>query len=216
MFASARIVEEVKVLNIVWLGLILLSVVFGIINGRIPQVVASVTESAKFAFELALGLAGIMALWLGIMRIAEEAGFVRALARRIQPLMRRLFPDVPEEHPAMGSMVMNIAANMLGLGNAATPFGLKAMNELETLNPIPGTASNAMCTFLAINTSSVQLIPTSAIAFLAAAGAAHPTDIVLTSIIATTFSSLAGIIAVKTLEKLPRYRLPQQEPPHGV
>lgn len=198
-------------LNIIWLALILLSVVFGIINGRIPAVVISVTESAKFAFELALGLTGMMSLWLGMMRIAEEAGLVRSLARMIRPLMRRLFPDVPPEHPAMGSMVMNIAANMLGLGNAATPFGLKAMTELETLNTRPGVATNAMCTFLAINTSSVQLIPTSAIAFLAAAGAAHPTDIVITSLIATTFSTLAGIIAVKTLEKMPTYRLPEVE-----
>ncbi len=195
-------------LNIIWLGLILLSVVFGVINGRIPAVVASVSDSAKFAFELALGLTGMMAMWLGFMRLAEEAGLVRALARLIRPIMRRLFPEVPPEHPAMGSMVMNIAANMIGLGNAATPFGLKAMKELETLNPRPGVATNAMCTFLAINTSSVQLIPTSAIAFLAAAGAAHPTDIILTSLIATSFSTLAGVIAVKTLEKAPSYRLP--------
>lgn len=198
-------------LNIIWLALILLSVVFGVINGRIPAVVASVSESAKFAFELALGLTGMMAMWLGFMRLAEEAGLVRGLARLIRPLMRRLFPDVPPEHPAMGSMVMNIAANMIGLGNAATPFGLKAMKELETLNPRPGVATNAMCTFLAINTSSVQLIPTSAIAFLAAAGAAHPTDIIITSLIATTFSTLAGVIAVKTLEKVPSYRLPHIE-----
>ncbi len=203
-------------LNIIWLGLIILSVVFGIITGKIPAVVASVTESAKFAFELALGLTGIMSLWLGMMRIAEEAGFVRALAKAIRPLMRRLFPDVPIEHPAMGAIVMNIAANMLGLGNAATPFGLKAMAELETLNPRPGVASNAMCTFLAINTSSVQLIPTSAIAFLAAAGAAHPTDIIITSLVATTFSTLAGIVAVKFLEKTPMYRLPKPEVSYDV
>jgi spore maturation protein A len=198
-------------LNIIWLGLILLSVVFGLINGRIPAVVTSITDSAKFAFELALGLTGVMALWLGIMRIAEEAGLVRALARLIRPVMRKIFPEVPHDHPAMGSMVMNIAANMLGLGNAATPFGLKAMTELETLNTRPGIATNAMCTFLAINTSSVQLIPTSAIAFLAAAGAAHPTDIVITSLIATTCSTVAGIIAVKFLEKIPSYRLPEVE-----
>lgn len=203
-------------LNIIWLGLIILSVVFGVMTGKIPAVVASVTESAKFAFELALGLTGIMSLWLGMMRIAEEAGFVRALARAIRPLMRRIFPDVPVDHPAMGAMVMNIAANMLGLGNAATPFGLKAMAELETLNPRPGVATNAMCTFLAINTSSVQLIPTSAIAFLAAAGAAHPTDIIITSLVATTFSTMAGIIAVKFLEKTPMYRLPELEVPYDV
>ncbi len=203
-------------LNIIWLGLIILSVVFGVITGKIPAVVASVIVSAKFAFEVALGLTGIMSLWLGMMRIAEEAGFVRALAKAIRPIMRRLFPEVPVEHPAMGAIVMNISANMLGLGNAATPFGLKAMAELETLNARPGVATNAMCTFLAINTSSVQLIPTSAIAFLAAAGAAHPTDIIITSLIATTFSTLAGIIAVKFFEKLPRYRLPNPEVSYDV
>lgn len=187
-------------LNIIWLGLMVIAVIFGVINGKLPEVVQAVTGSAKLAFEMALGLVGIMSMWLGIMRIAEQAGFVNALAKLIKPLMRRLFPDVPEDHPAMGSMLMNIAANMLGIGNAATPFGLKAMRELETLNRTPGTATNAMCTFLAINTSSVQLIPTSAIAFLAAAGAAHPTDIIITSLIATSFSTLAGIIAVKFLE----------------
>ncbi len=188
-------------LNLIWLGLMVLAVIFGVINGRLPEVVQAVTGSAKLAFEMALGLAGIMALWLGIMRIAEDAGFVNALAKLIRPLMRRLFRDVPEDHPAMGSMLMNIAANMLGIGNAATPFGLKAMRELETLNPNPGVATNAMCTFLAINTSSVQLIPTTAIAYLAAAGALHPTDIIITSLIATSCSTVAAIIAVKWLEK---------------
>ncbi len=201
-------------LNVIWLGLILLSIVFGVVNGTIPQVVNSVTLSAKLAFNIALGLTGIMALWLGLMKIAEESGLMNAIARLIRPLMVRLFPDVPPEHPAMGSMIMNIAANMLGLGNAATPFGLKAMDELEKLNPFPGVASNAMCTFLAINTSSVQLIPTTAIAFLVAAGANHPTDIIVTSLLATSFSTVAGITAVKFFEKLPMYRLPEQNHEH--
>lgn len=185
-----------------------LAVIVGVINGRIPEVVQAITGSAKLAFEMALGLAGVMALWLGIMRIAEEAGFVSALAKFIRPVMRRLFRDVPEDHPAMGAMLMNIAANMLGIGNAATPFGLKAMRELETLNPTPGVATNAMCTFLAINTSSVQLIPTTAIAYLAAAGAAHPTDIIITSLIATICSTVAAIVAVKTFEKTAKKKGP--------
>jgi spore maturation protein A len=188
-------------LNILWIGMMVLAVIFGVINGRIPEVVQSVTSSAKFAFEMALGLAGIMTLWLGVLRIADAAGIVHAISKLIRPVMRRLFPDVPVEHPAMGAMTMNIAANMLGLSNGATPFGLKAMQELEKLNVTPGVATNAMCTFLAINTSSVQLIPTTAIAFLVSAGAAHPTDIIVTSLIATTCSTIAGVASVKWLEK---------------
>src|SRR5215510_15467023 len=126
-----------------------------------------------------------MALWLGVMRLAERAGLVQRIAYGLRPLMRRLFPEVPPDHPAMGSMLMNMAANMLGLGNAATPLGLRAMRDLENLNPHPGTATNAMCTFLAINTSSVQLIPVTAIAILAAAGANNSTAIVGTSLMAT-------------------------------
>lgn len=197
-------------LNIIWLGLILLSIFFGAIDGRIPQVVASVTESAKFAFTLALGLTGIMAFWLGLMRIAEDSGLVTMIGRWIKPVMKRLFPDVPSEHPAMAAMILNIAANMLGLVNAATPFGLKAMNELDKLNKHPGTATDAMCTFLAINTSSVQLIPTTAIAYLAAAGATSPTDIITTSLLATIASTAAAIIAVKFLAKRRMFRIGQE------
>ena len=120
---------------------------------------------------LALPLAGIMALWLGVMRLAEKSGLVNVFAGALRPIMRWLFPDVPAKHPAMGSMVMNMAANMLGLANAATPLGLRAMQHLETLNPRPGVATNAMCTFLAINTSSIQLIPATTVAILSAAGA---------------------------------------------
>lgn len=197
-------------LNIIWLGLIVLSVVFGVIDGHIPQVVASVTDSAKFAFTLALGLTGVMAFWLGLMKIAEDAGLIALIGRAIKPIMRRLFPDVPSDHPAMGSMILNIASNMLGLVNAATPFGLKAMNELEKLNPNPGTATNAMCTFLAINTSSVQLIPTTAIAYLAAAGASNPTDIITTSLLATIVSTTVAIIAVTWLARLPTFRVEKE------
>ena len=198
-------------LNIIWLGLIILSVIFGVIDGKIPQVVAAITDSAKTAFELALGMAGIIIFWLGLIKIAEDAGLIQIIARLIRPIMRRLFPDVPVDHPAMGAMVMNLSSNMLGLTNAATPFGLRAMEELARLNKAPGVASNAMCTFLAINTSSVQLIPTSAIAYLAAAGATHPTNIVATSLLATICSTVVAIIAVKSLEKLPRYRLTEDK-----
>jgi spore maturation protein SpmA len=157
---------------------------------------------------LALPLAGIMALWLGVMRLAEKAGLIQVMARGLRPVMRRLFPDVPPEHPAIGSMLMNMAANILGLSNAATPLGIRAMKDLETLNPRPGIATNAMCTFLAINTSSIQLIPATAVAVMAVAGSKNPSAIIGTAIIATTFSTIAGITAVKLLEKLPGYRLP--------
>jgi len=148
-----------------------------------------------------------MALWLGLMRLAERAGLVQRIARGLRPIMRRLFPDVPPDHPAMGSMVMNMSANMLGLGNAATPLGLRAMRDLETLNPRPGVATNAMCTFLAINTSSVQLIPATAIAILAASGSTRPTAIVGTALLATFCAASVAIISVKLLEKLPMFRV---------
>lgn len=193
-------------LNAIWLAMIFLSVIVGAIQGRLENVVHAVTDSAKLGFEIALGLTGIMALWLGIMAIASESGLITSFARLLKPIMRPLFPDVPTDDPAMGAIVMNIAANMLGLGNAATPFGLQAMKELQRLNANAEQASNAMCTFLAINTSSVQLIPATAIAFLAANGATHPNSVIFSSMIATIASTFVGIVAVKQLAKLPVYR----------
>ena len=198
-------------LNYIWLFLVLSAVVIGGFEGKMKELTDATFDSAKTSVTLAIGLVGIMALWLGVMRLAERSGFVQILARAIRPVMRRLFPDVPPDHPAMGSMLMNMAANMLGLGNAATPLGLRAMRDLETLNPQPGVATNAMCTFLAINTSSVQLIPATAVAILASAGSAKPTAIIGTSLIATTCAALAGITSVKLLENLPLFRLPPAE-----
>src|SRR5262249_6528189 len=153
-------------------------------------VTAKAFEACKNSvMEIALPLVGLMALWLGIMRLAEKSGFVFIIARVLRPLMRWLFPDVPSNHPAVGCMVMNMAANMLGLGNSATPLGLKAMQELEKLNSRAGTATNAMCTFLAINTSSIQLIPMTAVAILAAKGASNPSAIIATSFLATICST---------------------------
>jgi len=195
-------------LNWIWLGLILAAVALGGVNGTLGEVTEDAFEMAALAVKIAIGLAGIMALWLGVMRLAERSGLVTILARLLRPLMRRLFPDVPPDHPAMGSMLMNIAANMLGLANAATPLGLRAMKDLERLNPRPGVATNAMCTFLAVNTSSVQLIPASAIAILAAAGSSRPTAIVGTAFLATLCSTVAGIASVKLLQRLPLFRLP--------
>jgi spore maturation protein SpmA len=194
-------------LNYIWLALIVLSVAIGGWNDKLKDVTDGAFDGAKTAVTIALGLIGVMALWLGVMRLAEKAGLVQKIARGLRPLMRRLFPDVPPNHPAHGSMVMNMAANMLGLGNAATPLGLRAMQDLETLNRRPGTATNAMCTFLAINTASVQLVPTTAIALLVAAGSKRPTAIVGTALLATMCAATVAIIAVKLLEKLPFFRV---------
>src|SRR5207302_1227662 len=168
---------------------------------------------AKTAVTIALGLIGIMALWLGLMRLAERAGLVQRIAYGLRPLMQRLFPEVPPDHPAMGSMLMNMAANMLGLGNAATPLGLRAMRDLETLNPRPGVASNAMCTFLAINTSSVQLVPTTAIAILAASGSARPTAIVGTALFATLCAATVAVVSAKFFEGLAIFQPRRQATP---
>ena len=196
-------------LNYLWLALILGGVLLGVLTGRTEAVTTATFEAAKASLmTIALPLGAVMALWLGIMRLAEKSGAVEKLSGFLRPLLTRLFPEVPADHPAMGAMVMNIAANMLGLGNAATPLGLKAMQGLESLNPRPGTATNAMCTFLAINTSSVQLIPATAVGILAAAGAAHPTSIIGTALVATTCSFVTGIASVKLLQRLPMFALP--------
>ncbi len=181
-----------------------IAVIVGTITGNIDAVTEAAIHMAKVAVELAIGLIGIMALWLGIMKIAEESGLIRVIARGLRPITIRLFPDVPEDHPAIGSIVLNMAANMLGLGNAATPLGLKAMEELQELNPSKETATNAMCTFLAINTSSVQLIlPATVVALLGS----FSSQIFITTIVATSMSTLAAIVAVKTLEKTKRFSL---------
>jgi spore maturation protein A len=173
---------------------------------KLKAVTQAALDYAKTAVEIALGLIGIMALWLGVMKVAEEAGLVTLLTKMIRPLSRRLFPDVPPDHPAIGAIIMNLSANMLGLSNAATPFGLKAMEELNKLNPRLGTATNAMCTFLVINTSGLVLIPATAIAVRAAAGSSNPGIIIGTSIVGAGCATLAGLVAVKLLEKLPRFQ----------
>jgi spore maturation protein SpmA len=195
-------------LNYIWLGLVVLAVVIGGFTHNLKEVTAGAFDMAKFAvMGLALPLVGIMALWLGMMRLAESAGLVQMLARALRPVLKRLFPDVPNEHPAMGAMVMNIAANMLGLANAATPLGLRAMKCLETLNPHPGTATNAMSTFLVINTSSVQLIPMTAVGILAINNSVNPTAIVGTAFMATVCSTAVGLTAVKFFERLRAFKI---------
>lgn len=209
-------------LNYIWLALIVIGILVAVgkdltgppdpVSGRQFPTLAKVTNdgiigSAKTAVTLAIGLIGIMALWLGIMRIAEQSGLIANLASLLKPVTTRLFPDVPADHPAMGAMIMNISANMLGLANAATPLGLKAMEELNKLNKKAGTATDAMCTFLVINTSNVQLIPATVIAIRAASGSTSPTEILGAAIVATAISTIVGVTVVKALSKLRFYKL---------
>lgn len=173
------------------------------------ELTTSMIETAQSAVTLALGLIGVMALFLGLMKVAEAGGLLRIIARLVRPLMVRLFPDVPAEHPAMGAMIMNISANALGLGNAATPFGIRAMQELDRLNPHKGTATNAMALFLAINTSSVTLLPTGIIALRAAAGSDDPAGILPTTLFATLCSTTAAITAAKLYQRFSTTVQPQ-------
>jgi len=189
-------------LNYIWFGMMAIAVAAGIYNGKIDDVTDAAIDMAEVSVNIAIGLIGIMALWLGIMKIAEESGLIRIIAKGLRPLTIRLFPDVPEDHPAIGSIVLNMSANMLGLGNAATPLGLKAMEELQELNEQKDTATNSMVMFLAINTSSVQLIlPATVVALMGATAS----DIFITTILATLLSTIAAITAVKVLEKMKRF-----------
>jgi spore maturation protein SpmA len=195
------------VLNGIWLGLILLAVVYAAFTGRMQEVSAASFDGAKSAVQLVIGLTGFMVFMLGMMRVATDGGLLRVVARWIAPLMRRLFPSVPPEHPAMAAMVMNFATNMLGLGNAATPFGLKAMRELETLNPHRGVASDAMVLFLSINATAITLFPpTGTMAVRAAAGSTAPEAIWVPTLIATLCSTLTAVAAFYLLRGWPRYR----------
>lgn len=189
-------------LNYIWFGMMAISVVAGIFTGRIDAVTEAAISMSKVAVEISIGLIGIMALWLGIMKIAEASGLIRIIARGLRPITIRLFPDVPEDHPAIGSIVLNMSANMLGLGNAATPLGLKAMEELQELNPKKDTATNAMVMFLAINTSSVQIIiPATVVALMGAAAS----QIFITTILATIASTITAIVMVRLLEKMKQF-----------
>lgn len=181
--------------NALWLLLLAGGVLCAAVTGRIDSVTAGAIAAAEAAVALAFKLIGVMALWLGMMRIADQAGLVRLATHLIRPVARFLFPSVPLRHPAMGAIMMTISANMLGLGNAATPLGIKAMQELAKLNPRPGTASDAMCTLLALCTTGFTLVPATVIALRAAAGSQNPTEIVGPTIMVSFLATVVVVVA---------------------
>jgi len=185
-------------MNYIWLFLIAVSVVVAAFTGNIGAITKGAFDSAKTAVDIALGLIGIMTLWLGMMKIAEEAGLIKVLARLIRPVSSRLFPEIPRDHPAIGAMMLNISANWLGLGNAATPFGIKAMEELQTLNPQKDTASNSMIMFMGLNTASITLVPMTIIAVRAGLQSSDPTAIIGTTIFSSLMATVTAVLAVKT------------------
>ncbi|MDD2444425.1 MAG: nucleoside recognition domain-containing protein [Desulfotomaculaceae bacterium] len=188
--------------NFIWLGMIVFGIIVAGANGNIEAVTRAALDGADSAVKISISLIAIITFWLGIMKLAEEAGLVRALAWLARPVMRFLFPSVPKDHPAMGAIVMNLSANILGLGNAATPMGLIAMRELQKLNRGRDTASDAMCTFLALNTSCITLIPTTIIGIRLLYGSADPTEIVGPTIMATAFSMCVAVVVDRILRRL--------------
>ena len=191
-------------INAVWLLMIISGIILAGLQGKPEIITQSAFQAAQAAVKYSLELIGIMSFWLGMMKIAEEAGMVEKLARALKPFTRRLFPSVPAGHPAMGAMLMNLSANILGLGNAATPFGLKAMQELQNLNRNKEQASEAMCTFLALNTACITVMPTMIIGIRLSAGSANPTEIVGTTFVATAAGMSVAIIADKVLRRVCR------------
>ncbi|MCC6952837.1 MAG: spore maturation protein [Deltaproteobacteria bacterium] len=186
--------QKMSAMGAIYIFFVLGAIVVGSFSGKMKEVGDASFQAAKDSVTLAIGLVGVMAFWLGMVRVLEAGGFVLVIARWVRVIMEKLFPDVPSAHPAMGAMTMNIAANMLGLGNAATPFGIKAMTELNRLNPLPGTATNAMCLFLAINTSSVTIFPLGVIGVRAAAGCSDPAGIFLPTFFSHTCATIVGIV----------------------
>lgn len=197
------------VLNYIWVSFFLIALVVGLVRlifmgdtQIFTNMVNSTFETARTGFEISLGLTGVLTLWLGLMKIGEMGGAINALAFVVRPFFRRLFPEVPRDHPAHGSIIMNFAANMLGLDNAATPLGLKAMQELQELNPEKETASNAQIMFLVLNTSGLTVIPISIMVYRAQAGAANPSDVFLPILLATFCSTMVGLVAVGLVQRL--------------
>ena len=196
------------VLNYIWVAFFVIAFLFALISlclGDVTvfqKIVQSTFDSSKNAFVISLGLTGVLSLWLGIMKIGEQAGIVNVLARALSPVFTKLFPDIPKNHPVMGSIFMNIASNMLGLDNAATPTGLKAMQQMQELNPKKDTATNPMIMFLVLNTSGLTIIPTTILAYRAPNGAAVPTDVFIPILLATTVATLVGIILTALWQRI--------------
>jgi spore maturation protein SpmA len=197
------------VLNYIWVGFFLIALVVGLVRliafgdtEVFTAMVNSTFEMAKTGFEISLGLTGVLTLWLGLMKVGERGGAIGALAVVARPFFQRLFPGVPKDHPAHGSIIMNFAANMLGLDNAATPLGLKAMQELQELNPEPDTATDAQIMFLVLNTSGLTIIPISIMVYRAQAGAANPSDVFLPNLLATYCSTKVALIAVALVQRI--------------
>lgn len=181
--------------NLLWAGMIVVSILIAALNGKIESITPLIFASAEKAVNIALGLISVLVFWLGMMKIIEKSGLIRIVIFILRPLAHWLFPGVPRNHQAMNAMLMNMGANLLGMGNAATPFGIKAMKELQSLNSNPDTATDDMCTFLAVNTASFTIVPTTIIAIRAAAGAQNPADVIGTTIAATFCSATAAILS---------------------
>jgi len=192
------------VLNYIWAGLLIFGFITAIINGRVDMATKAAMDSAKAGVNLGIELIGVVCLWSGLMSVAEKGGLVKAFTKALTPLMKKIFPEIPHKHKAVGAMVMNMAANFFGLGNAATPFGLKAMTELQKLNTDKGTATDAMCMFLVINTATLQLVPATVIALRSAAGSVNPTEIMLPIWISSIVAFTLGIIICKLFAKVGR------------
>jgi len=188
-------------MNYIFYGLIVFSIIIGAINGKLPDVVSSILTGAEKSVQIAFSLIGIMAFWLGIMRIAEKSGLVEFIAKMIKPVTRRLFNEIPPEDPSIGNIAMSFSANALGLTNAATPIGIKAMQELQEHNVDKKTASNAMCMFLAMNTAGFQLIPATVIAVLVGIGYKNPTEIIAPTLIVTSFTFVMALLIAKVFQK---------------
>ena len=195
-------------MNYIFYGLIVISIITGALNGRLQEVVNSILTGAELSVKVAFSLIGVMAFWLGMMKIAQESGLVDFITKLIKPVTKRLFKDIPENSPAIGDIAMSVSANALGLTNAATPIGIKAMEELQKHNKDKSTASNAMCMFLAMNTAGFQLIPATVIAVLIGIGYKNPTEIIAPTLLVTTIAFISAIILAKVFEK---FWTPQKE-----
>ena len=198
-------------MNYIFYFLIVFSIIFGAINGKLQDVVNAILSGADLSVKIALSLIGIMAFWLGMMRIAEKSGLVKIIARLIKPITKWLFNEIPPENPAIGNIALSFSANALGLTNAATPIGLRVMKELQEENKDKTTASNAMCMFLAMNTAGFQIIPAAVIAILVAAGSKNPTEIIAPAMIVTAISFICSVLIAKLFQKVWKPQVIQKE-----